>query len=923
MAIGPFPVFSFPGPYTETKNEAPTATAAGALRFPAFIGVADEVNRISDYEMVRGSSSIADNPVVREDVSSQLTGTNRNFTVTYYPIVRGDGNGTVTTDPMDVRVYVNGEPVPVASVNGTTGEIYLVNIPLATDNILASYYFKRSDTLYSAEDLSIQADGTNKNFKVQNVPIVDGSNGGITTTDPTKVAVTVNAVAAVVSAVDGDSGIITLASAPAAGAVVLVTYYSNELQDTSDLLPSPYVTQVTRVGLSPGTSDYIQNTDFVLDTSGNFSTLNWGHSYKIAAGQTLIGTTPLNSTQISVTLYDNRMFRRPVIGTVDGTNKTFTLEAIPRSGQGLGYDTDNPTLVTAFVGASAADATAAAVLSMSAAQRTVTLATAPAAGNSVYVTEYINLLADDVWTITNTVAGASGVGQYTMAGANSGTALDVQWSAADTTVAGFNKALIQYPSGSGDGNRDTQIRPGFAAEDITLTFVSATSYVVTSSIANGTGSNGDNTGYLNQTYSDKRTGFAVTLVTADAGSYTTNDVIGYTVSPTFIASDQPTRAIPGARMILTSTEGVGVENTAIVTTYNKSGNEPRIGDFYYVTFDETKTDIGTAKFFTVEKDALRYTGPLSATNKLGMALHLAFLNGAPAIALVQIARAVGGEDAGDSAYIAAIDVFDEPMEGGVRPALLEPVTTSSAVLSYLKISNITQAGIRYRNERMSYFGFPLNTSPSTAITFAKSMASERMIAVYPDGAITTITDALGNDVEYLYDGAMLAAALSGRDTSPAFDVAEPLTNKPVVGFRRLYRRMDSITQAQVANSGITLLEEQAAGIVVKIDLTTDLASPLTRTPSIIRIKDFVQKGTRSVLQPYIGMKNLDQRTSEIETTLGSYLSALKQAQIIRDFTGIKAVGDPNDPTIINVEATYQPIFPLLWIVVTFNLRSKL
>jgi hypothetical protein len=196
-----------------------------------------------------------------------------------------------------------------------------------------------------------------------------------------------------------------------------------------------------------------------------------------------------------------------------------------------------------------------------------------------------------------------------------------------------------------------------------------------------------------------------------------------------------------------------------------------------------------------------------------------------------------------------------------------------------------------------------------------------MIATYPDGGVTTITDYLGNETEYLVDGSFLAAAVAGRDVSPAFDVATPLTRKPIVGFKRLFRNMDSVTKAQTANSGLTVLEEQSAGILIKFGLTTDLSSVLTRTPSVIRIKDFVQKGTRQILDPFIGQKFLTQKTKEIEQTLGSYLGSLQSAHIITGYTGIKATVDSSDPTIVNVEAFYSPVLPLLWIVITYNLRS--
>jgi hypothetical protein len=365
----------------------------------------------------------------------------------------------------------------------------------------------------------------------------------------------------------------------------------------------------------------------------------------------------------------------------------------------------------------------------------------------------------------------------------------------------------------------------------------------------------------------------------------------------------------------------------LLNTYNKSGAEPKIGDFYYVSFLDTKQfnaqGVLPAVFVTLEKDALAYSGALTVNNRLGLAAHLAFLNGAPAMALLQLQKASGQADAPDSAYIAGIDSFNSPMNNGLLPSLLEPVSTSTGVLNYLKTSNTIQSSIRYANERMSYFGFANNTSPSSAMIYAQSMNNERMIGIYPDGGIVTLTDELGNNIDYIVDGSFLAAAISGRDTSPAYDVAEPLLRKPVVGFSKLFRRVDPVTQAQVCNAGITILEQLPAGIDVKMDLTTDLSSVLTRTPSVIRIKDFVQKGTRTVLTPYIGTKFLPSRMSEIENTLKSYLSSLVSAQIITAFTGVKASPDPTEATTVQVVAYYSPVLPLNWIIVTFNLRSRI
>lgn len=930
MGLGPFDSFSFPDVYTKTLNEAPTVTASGDIRVPALIGVADENIPVNNYEMIRGSSAMADNKIVRENVSSQVTGSNRNFRISYYPIVRGDGNGTTTTNPNDVTVEVDGQAVAVSSVDGTDGWIYLVGIPPVGSVVLITYYFKRLDTLHIEEDLSDQIDGTRVVFQTHYTPIVTGDGSGTTTTTVSHVTVLVNNVVVTVSSLDGDSGQITLAVAPTIGQTVKVTYYSNEWQNTADILPSPFVTVVSQVGYSPGTSDFVDEVDFVLDTTGAFSTINWGHSSKVSAGTTTVGSEPLDDTQITDTLFDNRTFRRVTTGTVDGTNASFVMEATPKSGEGRGIDTDNPDLVTAYQGISPTDATVVDVIQLTAFSRTAVLATAPTVGNNVYVTQYSNLLPDETWTLTDKTSGATGVGVYDVVGTNSGTAMNSLWSTGDTTVADpdFASENVTYPNGTGAGNNDTQVSPGFAVEEIvSLTFADATTYTVGSSNANGSGSGGDNTGYLNQTYIDTVTGFRITVNEGILVIYQSGDILGYSVTPDFVTSTIPTKAMPGVRVRVSNTTDVTVGDTGLVKTYNLSGREPSVGDFYYVSFTEAvqfdSNGLRDAVLYSQESNVIAATGPLSITNNLGLAAHLAFLNGSSLLALLQIQKTTGTDDAPDSRYIAGIDYFNEPMEGGTRPALMQPITTSSAVISYLRTSNTIQSGIRYANERFSYFGFPLNTTPTTAQVVARAMNNELMVGLYPDGAITTVTDALGNDVEYLVDGAYLAAAVAGRDTSPAFDVAEPLTGKPIVGFRRLFRRLDTVFSAQTANVGITLLEQFAAGIEIKFALTTDISTVLTRTPSVIRIKQFVQRGARAILKPYIGSKQLLQRKTEIERTLKSYLAALLQAKIITGWTNVKAQLDPNDPTIINVEAYYSPVFPLLWIVITFNLRSNI
>jgi hypothetical protein len=323
------------------------------------------------------------------------------------------------------------------------------------------------------------------------------------------------------------------------------------------------------------------------------------------------------------------------------------------------------------------------------------------------------------------------------------------------------------------------------------------------------------------------------------------------------------------------------------------------------------------------RDVIKYFGPIDINNKLSIAANLAFMNGARAVALKQIQRTTGGTDASVQDYIDGIDAFNEPLPNGLRPSMMQPLSTNSEVLSYLKTSNAIQSSIRYRNERTSVVGFTVGTESDAVIQQCKNLATEKVTATYPDGAVIGITDTYGNEVEYIVDGSMIAAAIAGRDVSPVTDIATPLTNATIVGFKRLYRRLDNVTASLVANSGCTVLEEQTPVIRILMYLTTDMSTSLTRDPRIVEVKHSIQQGLRNALNRYIGSKNLPKMQSQIRDTVGSYFKALKQNEIIVDFTGINVKQNESDPSTVDVEAYYSPVFPLNWIVVTLNLRQSL
>lgn len=916
--MGPYTQYAEPGVYTRTLADSTVASLTGGIRVPLFIGVGTETLTLTDQELVRGSSSIADNKITNEDVSLQFTGTNREFTVAKYPIVDGSGLGIITYDPKDVTVTIDDEPAGISQVFGDTGKIVLSTIPSTESVVKVSYYFKRTDTEISEEDLSVQVDGSNKEFKVNYPPIVDGTNGGIATTDTSKITVTINGTITTISAVDGQSGTFTFATAPLVGDIVKVTYWTNSWQDTFDYLPINNITKVVRVGTSPGRSDFTNTQDFVID--GN--KIQWGNSVSVNAGTTAANTTALDDTKVYAYIYDNKVYARPTTGTVNGINKSFYLEYVPTSGTGKGDATDDVTKVTVYVGATvqaAMTAGAVEVEELYGSSKKVVLKVAPTSGNKVFVTYWHNMLADDTYELSVVTTGTSTVaGTYTLSSLTNGSILAVTEDKPSHYVADPNFAVegITFPA----GGIDIQTIPGYSVEEtILLNFFNSTDYLVLSSIGEN-GSQGSGT--LGQTYIDSKTGLRFTIMHGDTVTYSSGDLLEFDIENVFTASTLYTYSIPGIKLQVQSLLGTAISNTSNIDTYNKSGSEPSVGDFYYVTVEYAKTSY-PIKIYTKLKDVVSAIGAVNTDNRLSLAAYLAFSNGAIALALAQVLRDSTGVDASTNSYSEVLSTVESPIfKTNIKPSIICPITTNTTVINNVRLHCEKMSNERNRGERVGIYGHAVGTTPEYAQSFAKKMKSERLIGIYPDGAIIGLVDELGNTSEAAVDGSFLAAALSGLAVNPIYDVATPLTHKTLNGFTRLIRNMDAVTMNQCAVSGLTVLENQIPNLLIRQAMTTNPTNVLTREPTVIFIKDFVQQEMRATLDPYIGLKMVASLVQDVETSVNNLLNNMVNNEIITAFTGTAAEQDSDDPTILRVETYYSPVFPLNWIVMTFNLRVR-
>lgn len=437
-------------------------------------------------------------------------------------------------------------------------------------------------------------------------------------------------------------------------------------------------------------------------------------------------------------------------------------------------------------------------------------------------------------------------------------------------------------------------------------------------------------GVVGQTYRDLVTGLTFTILPRDTGApYPSTGTLSFSVSKSLTTdANLPVSSIAGVNLIVSNTSGIVVDDTAVVNTYKRTGAQPSISDNYFVSYNYSKQDFQPrvfSKFSAVEN----LFGELEPSNPLTLACYLAMTNGATVVGIQQVKKdelLIGGSYTRGSItnFRDAIDSLAGELVGGIKPDILVPLRSDNLELyRYLARHANLQSSIRYRAERTVLAGFSAGTQRDTAQSWAKAIKETRVRLVYPDIVYLTTTDEFGNDTQHLVGGEYIAAALSGLVVSPNRDVATPWTNSRIFGFDNLARVSDAVQKNQLAAAGITVMEDANPALKIRHGLTTDMTNVLTKTPTVIQIADEVQQVTRVALDKFVGIKFLPGILSQVEGTLSMTMKEFVRQEVIAAYTGISANVSADDPTVAEIEAYYQPVFPLLYLVVTFNLRSSL
>lgn len=358
--------------------------------------------------------------------------------------------------------------------------------------------------------------------------------------------------------------------------------------------------------------------------------------------------------------------------------------------------------------------------------------------------------------------------------------------------------------------------------------------------------------------------------------------------------------------------------------YNKSGNEPKTGEFYYVTFKKGKDDseFGLKFYSDLSKVYANYGAP-TTKNRLSLAAKLAGLNGASIIGCYQVKKVAGTERASDSAYVDAIAALGRVVSGTDRKVdLIVPLATSATVAQALSKHIIIQSSARKKGEAQGFLGAELGISHSAVKSLARSLRNEAIVLVYTGGQIIEIEEN-GKTAQFAVGGEFAAAGLAGLRMSPAVDEATTLTTMKVVGFVRGIDESDEDALDLVAAEGVTILNNVDGALEVRHYMSTDPSTPVTREPTNASIGARVAKTMRKVFKPFIGKKSKQSMANDMTIVGQAALRNLVDAEIIEGYKNMTVVRDANDPSVFHVSFAYKPMFSVLWIEITFQVQVRL
>ena len=386
----------------------------------------------------------------------------------------------------------------------------------------------------------------------------------------------------------------------------------------------------------------------------------------------------------------------------------------------------------------------------------------------------------------------------------------------------------------------------------------------------------------------------------------------------------------------------GTSNSAlgfIAGSFVETPQRPALGVIYYVSYQWAKV-LGDSQnsfqpqfFFTQNFSSITNVygavgggadgqfGNMLADNTnywtLPLAATIAQQNGASIVCMLQMNPADGS---GPSQVRSALTKLSSTagvnlvisMYGQGNAMLIGDITDYVATVS----STIN------RMEETAFIGFattdPSATNLNTMLGYATEADSNRVVVVNQNNVSYQMFIGT-NTTASTVDGTIVAAALAGLRTNPAYDVAQPLTRMTLSGVTT----SNTLTQAAkviLSNQGVLVIDTISGVPKVVFGTTTDYADILDTLYQVTTISDYTTQQLRGLLDPiFIGQSLTTNTPTQVQTVTSAILQTIQNAGIIVSFTSPQTtvIG-----TTINLSVGIQPTLELDIVFITLGLNLQ-
>lgn len=348
----------------------------------------------------------------------------------------------------------------------------------------------------------------------------------------------------------------------------------------------------------------------------------------------------------------------------------------------------------------------------------------------------------------------------------------------------------------------------------------------------------------------------------------------------------------------------------------------------FTNFDDVKAAYGEPLNNTAQ--VLGQTGYQPVVSPLSLAAQIFFLQGAANLVLVPCAVPTGGSPSALSASLRAnlaaayANILTDPDINIVVPVTYT-ILDADAEGVLLDLKTHVEGATTQGYNRMGFAGFDpapsgsTNTPPNTQ---AAAVHDKRVVLTFGTGLGVQFYNGGANQYLTLGDGFL---AVAGAGEMATQSVQQPLTSKYISGFASLIGQpVANSLKNTYSSAGVCVFQTDRYGrIQCRYGTTTDNTSVNTREISVIRAKDamidVVQQGL--VDSGMIGSPTTADSTTDVASEVTSMLELCVSQGAILGYTGVTATQTGVDPSVITVTFSYQPAYPLNYIVVSFSIDT--